>query len=606
MAGIPATARRGVGKVYTPAAIARRMVCACLDSWQATATSEPGADAQPACRVLDPACGDGAFLLAAFEELLRRHFASNRSPEERLGIVREHLFGADIDKLAVESLRSQLFDRIDPPGSLTAQVGDVLAQNFRCGNSLTGADFSVPGQRLLNLDLSESHDPPDAVSWAVDFPAAASVGGFDMIIGNPPYVRERSAKALFDGLATGELGRRWREARMDLWYYFLHRSLDLLRPGGVLSFIVSSYWLSSRGAGRLIDRLRRETQFEEIELLDDAPVFKSVAGRHMIFRLRKRAPESDRQSDSPPISNGGLCRVSTATEPRPFTLLHDDLFQNGRLVVAKLDSEPNLLRGGELLGTSFVTRQGIAENPPCITRRLHQEFVGRYRLGAGVFVLTADELAVLNLSPLEQTLLRPYYDTRAVRRFHMPEWHTHQILYVTRQTAPSLDEFPSVRAHLEQYRPILERRREVSLGRCAWWHLHWPRDEQIFLQPKIFSVQMGQRPQFVFCGRPAFVGFSINAILPGEQPACSLEALTGILNSELALAWFSRHAKRRGVNLEINAHLLREFPLPERNPQIEEQIGGLVVRRQAGAGDCCAADLEQEIEVLVRQIYERG
>src|SRR5262249_58963557 len=119
-------------------------------------------------------------------------------------------------------------------------------------------------------------------------PGGAGGGGFDIIGGTPPYLRERNAKALFDSLATTELGRQWREARMDLWYYFVHRSLDLLRPGGILSFIVNSYWMASRGAAKLIDRLQREARFETIELLNDAPVFKAVGGRHMIFRIRKR------------------------------------------------------------------------------------------------------------------------------------------------------------------------------------------------------------------------------------------------------------------------------------------------------------------------------
>ncbi len=87
--------------------------------------------------------------------------------------------------------------------------------------------------------------------------------------------------------------------------------------------------------------------------------------------------------------------------------------------------------------------------------------------------------------------------------------------------------------------------------------------------------------------RPAFVGFSVNLILPGMRPGCSLEALTGILNSDLAFRWFGRHAKRRGaVNLEINAHLLRQFPLPRaRHERLERRIAEIVGERQAAPGE---------------------
>jgi hypothetical protein len=117
-------------------------------------------------------------------------------------------------------------------------------------------------------------------------------------------------------------------------------------------------------------------------------------------------------------------------------------------------------------------------------------------------------------------------------------------------------------------------------------------------------MQMGERPQFVFAERPTFVGFSINLILGRDGSGSALDVLAGILNSDLARTWFERHAKRRGVNLEINAHLLRQFPLPERNVEIERQIGELVRVRQAlPANGDRAAEIEWRIEDLATQLY---
>ena len=595
---------RELGRFYTPEAIALGMVRACLDAWLCRKPSLANRAQDLTCRVLDPACGDGAFLLAIFDELARRREPTCRSAAQRLAIVRDQIFGVDIDPPAVAALRSRLLERIDPPNELAPEAASVIAQNIRCGDSLTGPDFSGPPVHQLGLWTQESGESSDAVAWPIAFPGAANLGGFDVIVGNPPYVRERNAKELFDRLAVSELSRRWREQRMDLWYYFLHRSLDLLRSGGVLAFIVNSYWMSSRGAARLINRLERETVFEEIQLLNDAPVFESVAGRHMIFRLRKRDAAGDGARDVPDVSRSA-CTVVAATGPNAnrYSVAHDDLFQNGRLVVKPPDADQHLFDGGAPLDHFFETRQGIAENPPCVTRRLCQEFPGRYKLGAGVFVLSAEEIAGLNLLPIERELLRPYFDTRVIRRYSLPDEPTHQILYLTRRTASDLDRFPAILAHLAQYRPILERRREVQLGRCAWWHLHWPRDEQIFLQPKVFSVQMGMRPQFAFCFRPAFVGFSINVLRPGPQPGYALEVLTGILNSDLAFGWFDRHAKRRGVNLEINAHLLRQFPLPSRDERFENLIAKLVGDRQTAPDQDAARERDAEIERLVRELY---
>jgi hypothetical protein len=626
------TTRRGLGRIYTPPAIARKIVRGCLDRWDQCADSSPGATGQTACRILDPACGDGAFLLEVFDELWRRSEQPAARCDDRnqcaadafrLGLVRDHIFGVDIDQPAVEALRMRLLERIVPPGNLTADAADIVNRNIRCGDSLTGSPWKKCQEPFRDLIAEKAPDTVfGAIDWQRDFPAAAGAGGFDIIVGNPPYRRERNAKALFDTLAATELGRSWREARMDLWYYFVHRGLDLLRPGGILSFIVNSYWMSSRGAAKLIARLQRESLLEEIELLDDAPIFKGIAGRHMIFRLQKRGGVFDVQ---PPLGRdrAGACRIVVAPRsqnrrrqqiaaPAPesgvqaYSVPLDDLFQNGRLIVAPVAAKQSVFRGRPPLRKAFATRQGMAENPPAINRRLQRQFPGQYALGEGVFVLKADEVERLNLSPAERGLLRPYYETTAVRRYRLADVPTHSVVYLTRHTAPRLEDLPNVAAHLARYRPILERRRETRQGKCAWWRLHWPREEEIFLQPRILSVQMGHRPQFVFAERPTFVGFSINLILPGEAGSLSLEALTGILNSNLAQDWFDRQAKRRGVNLEINAHVLREFPLPGREDGIESRIGKLVRARQAlaGAGGG-ATEIEQEIEELVGRLYKR-
>lgn len=445
---------------------------------------------------------------------------------------------------------------------------------------------------MLFSEPSEEHATagPNPINWQRDFPAAFAAGGFDIIIGNPPYVRERNAKPLFDALGATELGRKWREARMDLWYYFVHRSLDLLRPGGILTFIVNSYWMSSRGAGKLIERLQQETSFEEIVLLENARVFKDVAGRHMIFRLRKTG------------ALPATCRVVTASEE--YTILRDELFQPGRLVVARPDPGQAIFSNRASLGEWYDTRQGMAENPPAINRRLHREFSGHFPVGMGVFVLQSDEVDRLNLCAAERALLRAYYDTSAVGRYRISSEPSHQVLYLSRLTAASLEELTNIAAHLERFRPILERRREVQSGKIAWWHLHWPRDEQIFVRPRILSVQMGKRPQFAFVERLTFVGFSINVILAKAEGAFPLDVLCGILNSNLALTWFDRHAKRRGINLEINAHLLRQFPLPGRDSEIERLIGELVRERQRVQDETPpAARLEGEIEGLVSRLY---
>lgn len=602
-------APRGIGRHYTPRELARRMVRACLDAL-------PAGDGP--CRVLDPACGNGAFVLETFDELCIRRASSTAAvdriepvttlaPAARRDVARECIFGVDIDDNATRALRQSLLGQI----SETQRVADtrrILSKNIRTGDALT-----APGWTRGENDSARAGGPRRgkdsvAIDWARDFPAVADAGGFDLVIGNPPYVRERDAKPLFDRIASSDLGQRWRQGRMDLWHYFVHRGLDLLRPGGLLCFVVSSYWTGSQGASRLIERLRLEAAFEEIELLGTERLFAGVSGRHMIFRVRRRRTQLHTGESVCRIrgSSGSLSGAQPARSSVDdgFVVPHSELFHEGRLVLTPPDRLSQWAANSPCLAAECDCRQGIAENPPRINRRLQSRYGSQFVPGEGVFVLSPPELERLALSSAERELLRPYYETAALGRFCLPASPTHSILYLTPKTAPSIERLPAIAAHLARYRPILEARREVALGRLAWWHLHWPREESIFVRPRILCVQMGRRPQFVWTGRPAFVGFSVNVVLSREADAIDLRALTGILNSNLALAWFERHAKRRGVSLEINGHVLRQFPLPPRDIRRERLLAELVIQRQALEDPRSATETEQEIDAHVLSLYD--
>ncbi|MGQ0634835.1 MAG: Eco57I restriction-modification methylase domain-containing protein [Planctomycetaceae bacterium] len=576
-----------IGRHYTPRELSRRMVRACLDALPQAAAG---------LRVLDLACGDGAFLCEAYDELCRRD-ARSSTVAGRLAILRRQVFGVDVDAQAIGSLRTRLVAQAAAREETAAR--QIVASNVLAGDALTGPEFGAASE--IGPAEADGLFQPQGIDWARDFHDAWQAGGFDLVIGNPPYLREKDAREIFERIGTTSFGSRWREPRMDLWHYFAHRGLDLLREGGLLCFVVNSYWVASRGAGRLIERLRTQTALEEIELLGAARLFAGVSGRHLVFRARKGPPQ------------GTACRViytnrtTDATGERAeseFLIPHGELFCDGRIVLVPADRLSSIAAHARPLATEYQIRQGIAENPPRISRRVQRRFGDLWPLDAGVFVLSEAEVRALGPSPAERKLLRPYDQTAALGRYRLAPSATHRLLYLTRETAPTLTELPRIAAHLERFRPILDARREVRRRRCAWWHLHWPRLESLFTRPRVLCVQFGARPQFVWAERPAFVGFSVNLAIPRTDASLPPAALTGILNSELARRWFERHAKRRGARLEINGHLLERFPLPPRDPAREETLSELVARRQsAGDESSDVSGIEQQIEALVGALY---
>jgi methylase of polypeptide subunit release factors len=445
--------------VYTPAHIVAYMLRTSL---------APEFESQPlrrreALRILDPACGDGAFLCGALD-FLREQYA-RESPNERPSdggeIARRHLFGVDIHRPALEAFRRNLRER----GIAPQAISGLFRSNVLCGDALCGPDFS---------DRSTwNSGPEESIDWPRFFPEAVEAGGFDLVIGNPPYLRERDAKPLFDHLAQSPLGQRWRQARMDLWYYFLHRAIDLTRPGGTVCFIVNSYWVGSQGARKLIDRLERETTPLEFTRIEAAPIFPGVAGRHLIVRLRKgrqsrRCRVIDLSHVGRSASEPSFWHRLAESGPDPMQDVgvrahwadRETLFQHGRISLAP--PMETALAGCVPLDSQFEVRQGIAENPPSITAAHVREFGDRYHVGQGVFVLDPSELAALQLSPEELACVRPYDETALLGRYRLPGEASHALLYLTKNTAPTLERLPRIAAHLERFRPLLERRREVQ------------------------------------------------------------------------------------------------------------------------------------------------
>jgi len=564
------TARKARGVFYTPASAA---------AYMARTTLPPRAPAASAPRVLDPACGGGSFLLAAYRHWLAAE--PQADPPRRIDLLRS-LWGVDLDPLAVMAARRALWLEAVGAGPWP-RPGQVafLAETIRQGDALGGP--------------------------ALD----NALGTFDVVLGNPPYRRELGAKCHLDRIARSPLGRRWRAARMDLWHFFLHRGLDLVRDGGRLAYLVSAYWTAGRGAGALVERLRRETHVEEIFDLDALPLFAGVAGRHLIVRLVKAAAPGPTTIKRVPPGRSVAPAAAYLDGAAPlvlFTKSPEALFHDGGIdleppcdaLMARLARAVPLWRFG-------AVRQGIAENPAVVNPRTNRRFGGRYTVGQGVFSLSPEELAALDLPPREQALVRPYFDPRDLVRLGWADRPSRRLLYTTARTCPDIDAFPVLRAHLARFRPIMEARRETRQGRRAWWQLHWPREETIWESPKILAVQMAPRPTFVPAAGPAYVPFSVNVFVPaaatGERPGY----FAAVLGSRLLWAWFRRRAKRRGVALEINGRVLADAPIRPIDPTDAADRAGhdeLVALIEA-TPRASTPDARREIQRRIDQIVER-
>jgi SAM-dependent methyltransferase len=241
--------RKTQGIYYTPQYIVRYIVRATLGR-----LLDAGADAAQ-LRVLDPACGSGSFLIEAFDWFdahYKRLDPAEPASERGQRILRHNLYGVDLDPQAVEVTRLNLALR-----AATAREKLPMLGHIQCGDSLVD-DPAAAGDA--------------AFRWDEHFPAVMAAGGFDAVIGNPPYVRQESLTAAFKQHAAAHYQTHAGSA--DLYVYFFERAAALLRPGGAFGMIAPNKWLRA-GYGKGLRAFLAPRVTEVIDF-GDLPVFKDA------------------------------------------------------------------------------------------------------------------------------------------------------------------------------------------------------------------------------------------------------------------------------------------------------------------------------------------
>ena len=157
-----------------------------------------------------------------------------------------------------------------------------LGENIKCGNSLIGYDYY---DDHLNMSHEEARRI-NAFDWKTGFPEVFERGGFDAVIGNPPYVRQEGLGEFKDYFA-----RHYRvyHGVADLYSYFMERGVSLLRQAGLFSYIVANKWMRAN-YGAPLRRWLKEQHIEEIIDFGDLPVFTKATTYPCILRISKEEP----------------------------------------------------------------------------------------------------------------------------------------------------------------------------------------------------------------------------------------------------------------------------------------------------------------------------
>ena len=591
--------RKAGGVYYTPDYIVAYMVEQSLG--QQTKRKKPEDILK--LRVIDTACGSGSFLIGVFAHLVHELAAYWRKQtkhpkgviEMRDGeihltlqykrqILLNCIHGVDIDAQAVEVAQLSLYLKLLEEETTDSahqqkqlEIGVALlpslSNNIVMGNSLVTLDddlFSVEKLReTKSLDFRAS------------FPLVfRNGGGFDLLIGNPPYIKEYTNRSAFDNVRNSP----YYQGKMDIWYMFACRGLDWLKPeSGILAYIATNNWVTNAGAKRLREKITRDTRIEYLIDFGDFKVFRDAGIQTMIL-IAKRSSSPQRytfdyrklKGNRPTLADAQGLLEKLPGSGREYL---EPTFDRSRPPSAPMTFSATVLetllekisekRNFELDGKNEVA-QGIVPPQDFLNTKGRAALVGNYSVGQGIFNLTHEEKNKLHLTKSEQELVKPFYTTAELGRYYGNSKNSVWVIYTdSRFKNPNeILPYPNLKKHLDQFNRIITSDNHP-------YGLHRARDEKFFNGEKIISLRKCAEPCFTYTDFPCYVSQTFNII---KTDRVNLLYLTALLNSRLVRFWLKNRGKMQGQNFQVDKEPLLAIPLYVPNKSEQERVAKIAKR----------------------------
>jgi hypothetical protein len=529
-------------------------------------------------RVIDPACGSGAFLIAAFDYLMLQYERVDRelnalgckpkdgnSLEFDRSILSNNLYGVDLLPESAEITKLSLWLK-------TAQAGKTLTyldDNIKAGNSI----------------VADSNVADTAFDWQAEFSQIFADGGFDVVIGNPPYVRQKLFSSLKPYLQANYESYH---GMADMYTYFYEKGFKLLKPGGILSYIVTNKWLSSGYGEPLRKFFASHAVFEQIIDFGHAPIFEDADTFPCIVAVRKPNPFSSTSETKKEIEEKKpqpklpviICPVPREELDR--INLTQYVQQNGYDIPwSRFNGEawsleiPNVYELMQKIQQAGIALKDFAEIKPYwgILTGFNEAFL----------IDEATKNSLIQSDPKSAEVIKPYLRGQDIKRWYS-EWPNLWMIFARRGI--EIDNYPAIKFYLNQYRKQLEPRPKEwndtrdgdwggrKPGNYKWYEIQDTIDYwQLFEKPKIIYQEIQFHPSY---------SYETNGYLTNNKvfilPTHDLYILA-VLNSPL-IWWhnwrYLKHMKDEALNPA--GYLMEKLPIAPPSDSIRAEVELIVSR----------------------------
>ncbi|MBL9218801.1 MAG: N-6 DNA methylase [Opitutaceae bacterium] len=538
-------------------------------------------------RIVDPACGSGSFLLRAYEEVMAHHlrwFTANpdkRRKEDcyvdaagdvrlttalKRRILENNIHGVDIDAQAVEVTQLSLYLKMlegENRETLRTQTElfrnepllPPLDRNIKSFNSLIASDFSLDPAELVRVNAGD---------WDVQFPEIMQAGGFDAVIGNPPYVRIQTLNET-DSASVEYLGRRYAAARSgnyDLYVVFIERALALLNLHGRFGYIVPHKFFNAKYGEAIRDFLSSGGHVSGIVHFGHQQIFDGATTYTCLLFLQRTAQHSFEYT---PVSNLRQWRA----QPRAVV----ESISAGTLTAG------DWVIAGGARGSLLARLQSIPLKLDQVTKRIFQ---GIKTSADKIYIVeerSRSKRTVKIWSPqlkrefeLESDLLHPLIKGGDSRRYSMTKtdrlilfpYEKHDGAAALIDSKDFAKRFPHTWEYLLANKSYLENREDGKMRGSGWYAFGRTQALDVMPLPKIFTPDIAPCPAFSHdaSGECFFTGGVAGGygILPIDDVAP--QVLLALLNSDV-LGWIVAQTatQMRGGYFSFEARFIRNLPI---------------------------------------------
>ncbi|MEN6622589.1 MAG: TaqI-like C-terminal specificity domain-containing protein, partial [Smithella sp.] len=456
-----------------------------------------------------------------------------------------------------------------------------------------------------------SWDPYDQNTSAEFFDPEWMFGitsGFNIAIGNPPYIKEYTYRDAFNGLRDSQ----YYQGKMDLWYFFACKSLDFLQVNfGIIAFIATNNWVTNSGASILRNKITQDAKILKLLDFGDYKIFENAGIQTMVLICQRNGRNPSYNFDFRKLIGGG-CAFTDVVDLMAGTKnpscqylkpeINRKLFVNQNYLFSTRLDEQILIKISEKKNFTLNKKNEVAQGivaPQDFVNSKSQKILGaRYTVGDGIFVISDIEKGKLSINPQEERIVKPYYTTSELYKYYGNSKNRYWLIYTDSSfnNADRIIPYPNIKRHLDQFLSVITSDNYP-------YGLHRSRNMFFFMGEKILSLRKCSKPIFTFTDFDCYVSQSYYVI---KTKRINLKYLTGLLNSKLVAFWLQKKGKMQGLIYQIDKEPLLSIPIIAPSQKIQEEIANIVDQIISIKQNSLNSDttmFEERIDKLIYGLY---